>query len=89
MISLLKYHYGIALKSTGRYKSSKKILSELYKSDSLDQYLKLQLESIDSLIEWDTAKIFKKLTAFAKINSNLQNFHHHFLMMVYTILLKK
>ena len=74
----LKYHYGIALKSTGRYKSSKKILSELYKSDSLDQYLKLHLESIDSLIEWDTAKIFKKLTAFEIINSSSSEFSPSF-----------
>ena len=74
----LRYHYGIALKSTGRYKSSKKILSELYKSDSLDKYLKLQLESIDSLIEWDTAKIFKKLTAFEIINSRSSEFSPSF-----------
>ncbi len=76
--NFLRYHYGIALKSTGRYKSSKKILNELYKSDSLNKYLKLQLESIDSLIEWDTAKIFKKLTAFEKINSNSSEFSPSF-----------
>lgn len=76
--NFLKYHYGIALKSTGRYKSSRIILNELYKSDSLNKYLKLQIESIDSLIEWDTAKIFKKLTAFDKINSSSSEFSPSF-----------
>ena len=50
----------------------------MYKSDSLDQYLKLQIESIDSLIEWDTAKIFKKLTAFEIINSSSSEFSSFF-----------
>ena len=48
---LLKYHYGIALKSTGRYKSSRKILNELYKTDSGNQYIQLHLKSIDSLVK--------------------------------------
>lgn len=75
---LLKYHYGIALKSTGRYKSSRKILNELYKTDSGNQYIQLHLKSIDSLVEWDTTRIFKKLIGFEKINSLSSEFSPSF-----------
>ena len=57
----LKYHYGVSLKSIGRNQSAKKILSNLYNKDSLNPYLELQLNSIDSLKKWDTIQFFKKL----------------------------
>ena len=44
----------------------------------MNQFLKLQIESIDSLIEWDTAKIFKKLTSFETINSKSSEFSPSF-----------
>ena len=74
----LDYHYSISLKSTGRYKSSKKILTDLQKKDSLNKHIVFELKSIDSLIKWDTAKIFKKLTNFEKINSASSEFSPSF-----------
>ena len=74
----LNYHYSISLKSTGRYKSSKKILTDLQKKDSLNKHIVFELKSIDSLIKWDTAKIFKKLTNFEKINSASSEFSPSF-----------
>ena len=70
----VKYHYGIALKSTGRFKAAKKIFNELFAIDSTRKRLQFQIESIDSLIKWDTIKIFKKLVSFEQINSASSEF---------------
>ena len=74
----VKYHYGIALKSTGRFKAAKKIFNELFEIDSTRKRLQFQIESIDSLIKWDTIKIFKKLVAFEQINSASSEFSPSF-----------
>ena len=76
--SFLKYHYGVSLKSTGRYISSKKVLEKLYKTDSLNPYLKLHLSSIDSLMKWDTIQFFKKLAAPDQLNSSASEFSPSF-----------
>ena len=74
----IKYHYGIALKSTGRFKAAQKIFNELFTIDSTKKRLQFQIESIDSLIKWDTIKIFKKLVAFEKLNSASSEFSPSF-----------
>ena len=74
----IKYHYGIALKSTGRFKAAQKIFNELFTIDSTTKRLQFQIESIDSLIRWDTIKIFKKLVAFEKLNSASSEFSPSF-----------
>ena len=74
----LKFHYGVALKSVGRYQSSKKILRKIYANDSSNLYLKLHLSSLDSLMKWDTIQFFKKLAAFDQLNSKASEFSPSF-----------
>ena len=74
----LKYHYGVSLKSTGRYITSKKVLGNLYKIDSFNPYLKLHLNSIDSLMKWDTIQFFKKLAGYDQLNSGASEFSPSF-----------
>ena len=74
----LKLRLGIALKSTGRYQSSKKILNELSLLDSNNKFIEFNLRSIDSLISWDTTKMFKKLVGLDFINSASSEFSPSF-----------
>tara|TARA_B100001287_G_scaffold149500_1_gene125873 strand:+ start:3217 stop:6507 length:3291 start_codon:yes stop_codon:yes gene_type:complete len=70
----LKYHYSISLKSVGRYVAARKILSKFHFNDSLNPYIKLHLNSIDSLMKWDTIKFFKRLAAFNELNTKSSEF---------------
>ena len=70
----LKYHYSISLKNTGRYTTAKNILNRIHINDSLNPYIKLHLNSIDSLIKWDTIKFFKRLAAFEELNTKSSEF---------------
>ena len=75
---ILKLRYSIALKSTGRYNSAKKLLKELHSADSSNKYIKLNLRAIDSLISWDTAQVFKKLANVESINTSSSEFSPSF-----------
>jgi outer membrane protein OmpA-like peptidoglycan-associated protein len=70
----LKYHYGVSLKSVGRYNAAKEIFNAIYNEDSLNPYLKLHLNSIDSLMKWDTIHFFKKLAGFDELNTKSSEF---------------
>ena len=56
---ILNYNYSTSLKSTGKYKSAKKILTDLYLEDSLNKRIVLDLESINYLEKLDTSKALK------------------------------
>lgn len=75
---ILKLRYSIALKSTGRYNNAKILLKELYSLDSSNKYIKLNITSIDSLLSWDTAKVFKKLASLESVNTSSSEFSPYF-----------
>ena len=75
---ILKLRYSIALKSTNRYNSAKILLKELYSLDSSNKYIKLNITSIDSLLSWDTAKVFKKLASLESVNTSSSEFSPYF-----------
>ena len=75
---ILKLRYSIALKSTGRYNSAQISLKELYSLDSSNKYIKLNITSIDSLLSWDTVKVFKKLASLESVNTSSSEFSPYF-----------
>ena len=75
---ILKLRYSIALKSTGRYNNAKILLKELYSLDSSNKYIKLNITSIDSLLSWDTVKVFKKLASLESVNTSSSEFSPYF-----------
>ena len=75
---ILKLRYSIALKSTGRYNSAQILLKELYSLDSSNKYIKLNITSIDSLLSWDTVKVFKKLASLESVNTSSSEFSPYF-----------
>jgi len=75
---LLKFRYSIALKSTGKYKYAKKILENLSLIDTSNKYIKLNIKSVDSLISWDTAEVFKELSNLEVVNTSSSEFSPSF-----------
>ena len=70
----LNFHYSVSLKNVGRYQSAKMILNSIYSSDTNNTLVKLHLNSIDSLMKWDTLQFFKKLAAYDEINTKSSQF---------------
>ena len=75
---ILNYNYSTSLKSTGKYKSAKKVLTDLFIEDSLNKRIFLDLESINYLEKLDTSKAFNRLVNFNKVNTASSEFSPSF-----------
>ena len=68
------HYYGICLKNNKKYNLAKENFNKAKIVDSTHFYNNLYLESIDSLIIWDTNKVEIEVENISSINSSLANY---------------